>query len=156
MWYRTGASTPGIVRILRNSLCVLIYDGDYIALQILQEVVGHTVIDNAADGILIVIQRNQNILISLRLLIIVPALTQNLSAIQNVIVLNSGNRLAGTDTVGIVGVGVTVKALQLAALLPGQGMTQIGGGIALGIGCVLCNILLAIRFPALFRRLTQD
>ena len=44
---------------------------------------------------------------------------------------NSVNRLAGTDTVGVVGVGVAVKLLQLAALLPGQLMAQISKRIAL-------------------------
>jgi len=92
---------------------VLIGNANDIALQVLLEIIGYTVVDDAADGILIVIQRNQNIPISLCLLIIVPALTQDLGAIQDVIVLNSGNRLAGTDAVGIVGVGVAVKALDL-------------------------------------------
>jgi hypothetical protein len=46
-------------------------------------------------------------------------------------VLHTGNRLAGTDTVGVVGVGVAVKALQLATLLPGQSMAQVSERVAL-------------------------
>ena len=52
--------------------------------------------------------------------------------------LDTCDRLAGTDTVGVVGVGVAVKALQLTTLLPGQLMAQIGGRIALPIS-VYCH-----------------
>ena len=45
--------------------------------------------------------------------------------------LDTCDRLAGTNTVGVVGVGVAVKALQLATLLPGQSMTQISKRITL-------------------------
>ena len=50
--------------------------------------------------------------------------------------LDTGDRLAGTNTVGVISVGdcgfVDLnELLQLTALLPGQGMAQIGGGIAL-------------------------
>ena len=126
-----GRYAPGIVGVSADDFTALIGDGDNIALQVLLEVVGLAVVDDTADRVLIVIQRNQDILISLRSLVIVPALTQNLGAIQEVIMLDTCDRLAGTDTVGVVGVGVAVKALQLAALLPGQLMAQTGGGIAL-------------------------
>ena len=126
-----GRYAPGIVGVSADDFTALIGDGDNIALQVLLEVVRFTVVDNTADGILIVIQRNQNILISLRNLIIVPALTQDLGAIQNVIMLDAAHSLAGTNTVGVVGIGVAVKPLQLAALLPGQLMAQTGGRITL-------------------------
>ena len=45
--------------------------------------------------------------------------------------LDTCDRLAGTNTVGVVGVGVAVKDLQLATLLPGQLMAQIRGRVAL-------------------------
>ena len=126
-----GRHAPGIVGIACNGFTVLINNGDYIALQVLLEIIGLAVVDNTADRVLIVIQRNQNILISLSSLIIVPALTQDLGAIQEVIMLDTCDRLAGTNTVGVVGVGVAVKLLQLAALLPGQLMAQISERIAL-------------------------
>ena len=129
----TGIGALGIVAICAYNSTVLVGDCNDVSLQVLLEVVGLTVVDNTADRILVIIQRNQNILISLRNLIIVPALTQDLGAIQDVIMLDTCDRLADSDAVGSVGVGVAVKGLKLAALLPGQCMTQIGGGIALGV-----------------------
>ena len=126
-----GRHTPSIIAISADDTTVLVGDCNDVSLQVLLEVVGLTVVDNTADRILVIIQRNQNILVSLCLLIIVPALTQDLGAIQDVIMLDTCDRLAGTDTVGIVSVGVAVKLLQLAALLPGQLMAQIGKRIAL-------------------------
>ena len=60
-----------------------------------------------------------------------PFFAENLGSVKSIGVLNSVNSLTCSNTVGIVSVGVAVKALQLAALLPGQGMTQIGGRITL-------------------------
>ena len=128
-----GRHTPSVIGVSADDTTVLVGDCNDVSLQILQEVVGHIVVDDTADRILVIIQRNQNILISLCLLIIVPALTQDLGAIQDVIMLDTCDRLAGTNTVGVVGVGVAVKALQLATLLPGQLMAQIRGRVALSI-----------------------
>ena len=66
--------------------------------------------------------------------------------------LDTCDRLAGTDTVGVVGVGVAVKLLQLATLLPGQGMTQIGGRITLGViddGLLVGTVLVYSNFALL-------
>jgi len=132
------SSAPSIVAVCAYNSTVLIGNGNNIALQVLLEVVRHAVVNNAADGLLVVIDGDEDVLVSLGLLIIVPALTQDLGAVQNVIVLDTVHRLAGTNTVGIVGVGVAVKALQLTALLPGQGVAQIRGRIALPIS-VYCH-----------------
>ena len=118
-----GRHTPSIIAISADDATVLVGDCNDVSLQVLLEVVGLTVVDNTTNRILIVVQRNQRV--------VAPGLSQDLGAIQDVIMLDTCDRLAGTDAVGIVGVGVTVKALQLAALLPGQGMTQIGGRITL-------------------------
>ena len=126
-----GVGTPSIIAISADDNTVLVGDCNDVSLQVLLEVVGLTVVNNAADRILVIIQRNQNILISLRNLIIVPALTQDLGAIQEVIMLDTGDRLAGTDTVGVVGVGVAVKLLQLAAFFPSQGVTEVRNEVAL-------------------------
>ena len=75
--------------------------------------------------------RKRNILIRLRILTIVAALTQDLGDIQNVIMLDATHSLAGTDTVGVVGVGVAVKLLQLATFFPSQGVTKVRNGVAL-------------------------
>ena len=126
-----GRYAPGIVGVSADDFTALIGDGDNIALQILLEIVGLAVVDDTADRVLIVIQRNQDILISLRSLVIVPGLTQDLGAIQDVIMLDTCDRLAGTDTVGVVGVGVAVKLLQLAAFFPSQGVTEVRNEVAL-------------------------
>ena len=47
--------------------------------------------------------------------------------------LHAVDRLTGTNAVGVVGVGITVKGLELPPLFPSQGVTQIGGRIPLGI-----------------------
>ena len=126
-----GVGTPSIIAISADDATVLVGDCNDVSLQVLLEVVRFTVVDNTADRILVIIQRNQNILISLCLLIIVPALTQDLGAIQDVIMLDTCDRLTGTDTVGIVSVGVAVKALQLAAFFPSQGVTEVRNEVAL-------------------------
>ena len=133
-----GVGTPSIIAISADDTTVLVGDCNDVSLQILQEVVGHIVVDDTADRILVIIQRNQNILISLCLLIIVPALTQDLGAIQEVIMLDTCDRLAGTDAVGVISVGNCGfvglnEPLQLAALLPSQSMAQIRGRVALSI-----------------------
>ena len=133
-----GRHTPSIIAISADDATVLVGDCNDVSLQILLEIVGLAVVDNTADRVLIVIQRNQNILISLSNLIIVPGLTQDLGAIQEVIMLDTCDRLTGTDTVGVVGVGdcgfVDLnELLQLTALLPGQLMAQIFDGVALSI-----------------------
>ena len=48
--------------------------------------------------------------------------------------LHTVDGLGGTDTVGVVGVGIAVEGLELATLFPCQGMTQITGGVTL---CVI-------------------
>ncbi len=133
-----GRYTPSIIAISADDTTVLVGDCNDVSLQVLLEIVGHIVVDDTADRILVIIQRNQNILISLCLLIIVPALTQDLGAIQDVIMLDTCDRLAGTDTVGVISVGNCGfvglnEPLQLAALLPSQSMAQIRGRVALSI-----------------------
>ena len=89
------------------------------------EVVGYTVVDDTADRILVVVQGLQNV--------VIPGLPEDINTVQQIIVPDSVDSLAGADAVGIVGVGNAVKGLQLSALLSGQGMTQIVNGVALGI-----------------------
>ena len=50
--------------------------------------------------------------------------------------LHTVDGLGGTDTVGVVGVGIAVKGLELPTLFPCQSMAQITGGVTL---CVIGN-----------------
>ena len=54
-----GANAPGIVAITGNRFSVLVDDRNDVALQILQEIVRRAVVNDAARGILYIIQRNQ-------------------------------------------------------------------------------------------------
>jgi hypothetical protein len=92
-------------------------------LQVLNEVIGRIVIKNTADGIFIIVERNDGIA--------APGFPEDLCAVEGVGMLDPTNCLAGTDTVGVVGVGVTVKGLQLSTLFPSQSVTQASKRIAL-------------------------
>ena len=120
-----GTNAPGIVGVAGYSFGILIHDLNDITLEILVEVERRIIVKDTTDRLLVVVQRNQGILVGLCRLIVVPALTQNLGAVQGIHMLNAIHGLAGTDAVGIVGIGVTVKGLQLSALFPGQRMAQI-------------------------------
>ena len=127
-----GGFAPRIVGVADNHLCILIQNGDDVALQVLLEVVRDVVVQNTKDGILVIVQGNQSILS--------PRLPQNLRAVQDVVVGSAVCGLAGTDAVGIVRVRVTVVGLELTPLFPSERMTQIGQRIAL----VIVSDLLAV------------
>ena len=116
---------PGIVGIGCDLLCILVYDGNNVALQILHEVVRNIVVKDTADRILVVIQRSQDIAI--------PLFPQDLGAVKGIGVLDTVNRLAGADAVGIVGVRVRVEALKLSAFLPRKSVAEISDRVALCI-----------------------
>ena len=89
------------------------------------EIICRVVVDDTADTVLVVVQRNQGT--------VTPGFLQNLGAVQEIGVLNAANRLARADAVGIVGVGVVIKGLELASLFPGQIMTEVLYRVALSI-----------------------
>jgi len=104
-------------------LTVLVGDGNDIALEVFQEVIGRIIIQDAADAVLVVVQGDQNV--------IAPGFTEDFGAIQRVGMLETIDSLGSTDTVGIVGVCVVIKGFELTALLPCQVVLQVGGGVAL-------------------------
>ena len=122
---RDCAYAPGVVSISRYNLGILVNDCNYVALQILLEIVRHTVILDAANTVLVVIQGNQSIT--------APSLSQYFSTVKNIIVSNSIDSLTCADTVGVIGIGIAIKGFELSALLPDKGMTEVSGGIALQI-----------------------
>ena len=127
-----GTDTPGVVGVLGDLVGILVGNGNDVALQVLLEVEVFAVEADTADGILIVVQRNQHIL--------APDFPEDLGAVQNEIVPDTIDGLAGTDAVGVVGIGVAIKGLELAALFPCQGMAKVRNRVAL---CVIGNGLLA-------------
>ena len=46
---------PSIVGVFSDSCCILVNDSNYIALQVLDEVVGNIVVENTANAVLVVI-----------------------------------------------------------------------------------------------------
>ena len=101
--------TPGIVGVSCYGLCILVDDRNYVALQILLEIVRYTVILDAANTVLVVIQGDQGVA--------VPSLSQYFSTVKNIIVSNSIDCLARPNAVGVIGVGIAVKGFQLSALI---------------------------------------
>ena len=45
--------------------------------------------------------------------------------------LDAAHRLARPDTVGVIGIGIAVKAMKLSALFPCQRVPEIGGRVGL-------------------------
>ena len=113
-----GASTPCVVGILGNGLSVLVGDSNDIALQVFQEVIEIAFIQETADTILIVVQRDQQLgMLGIVLTHLRPGFHQDLGAVQRVGMLHAVDGLTGTDAVGVVGIGVAVKGLELPPLL---------------------------------------
>ena len=118
-----GASAPGIIGVVGNGSAAGVGDANNIALQVLQEVEGRIIVNNAADIFLNIIQRNQNIL--------APDFLQDLRTVKGVGVLDIAYCFTGPDAVSVVCVTILTEGLQLPALLPGQVIAQIDGGISL-------------------------
>ena len=121
--YRTRASAPRVVGVSCNSFSVLVYNRNYVTLKILDEVVGNIVVENTANAVLIIVERDKRIA--------VPSLTENLGSVKSIFVLDTIYNLRGTNAVCIVGILNVVKLLELTSLFPSQVMTEVGGGVAL-------------------------
>ena len=100
-------ATPSVVRVSCNSLGCLVYNSNDISLQILDEVVGNIVVKNTANAVLVVVQRNEGVF--------APSFFEDLGAVQRVGMRYTTHRLAGTNTVGVIGVGVAVEGRKLSA-----------------------------------------
>ena len=99
----TDVGAPGIVAVCTDNRAVLIGNANDVALQVLLEVIGHIVVDDAADGILIIVDGDQ--------CVTAPLLTQDLGAIQQVVMGDAVHRLTGTNTVGAVGNSFATKII---------------------------------------------
>ena len=94
-------------------------DSDYVTLLVLDEVVGHIVVENTTNVVLVVIEGNKSIAS--------PSFTENFRAVKGVGMLNFADCFARPDTVGVVGVNIVVKGFQLSVFFPGQSMTEVRG-----------------------------
>ena len=110
--------TPCIIGVSCNDCAVCVRNGNYIALQVLDEVVGNRVVENPANAVLVIIERNKRIFS--------PSLTENLDAVKHVGVENTVHLFACSDAVCIVGILDVVKLLELPSLFPSQSMSEIG------------------------------
>lgn len=88
-------NAPSIVRVFRYRLRILINDGNNVALQILNEIVGNIIVENTANAVLVIVERNERV--------VPPSLTENLSAVKRVGVENAVTLFARSDAVDIVG-----------------------------------------------------
>ena len=114
---RNSTYAPRVIGVSRYCLSILIYNGDYVALQVFDEVIGNVVEENTTNAILIIIERNKGIAI--------PGLTKDLCSVESIGMKNTVNLLACSDAVCVVGISIAVKALELSAFLPSQSMTEI-------------------------------
>ena len=87
--------TPCIVGVSCNDLRILVNDSDDITLQVLGEVVGNRVVENPANAVLVIIERNKRVFS--------PSLTENLSAVNGISMENTVYLFARSDAVCIVG-----------------------------------------------------
>ena len=117
--------TPSVVRVTGYYLGVCIGDGDYVTLQVLKEEVRCAVVGYSTYCILVVVERDKGV--------IAPSFTKYLSTVEGVIVSDAADGLACSDAVGIVGICIRVKGLELSALFPRERMTEIGRRVALCI-----------------------
>ena len=103
-------------------MTVLVGDGNDIALEVFQEVVGGIVVEDTADTVFVIVQGNQGV--------VAPGFAEDLYTIQRIGVLYPVNGLTGTDAIGVVGIGVAVKRLELSALFLRQVFTPIFDEVA--------------------------
>ncbi len=121
--------TPCVVGVAGYGFSALVGDGDYVTLQVFQEVVGDITAEDAADVVLIVVKGSDFLF---DILTLDPLFPEDFGTVQRVGMLDSTHRLGGTDAAGVVGVDIAAEGLKLSALFPDQGVAQIGGG---GNGC---------------------
>ena len=119
------ADAPGVVGVSCDGSRILVYNSHYVALQVPAEIVRLLVVHYAAHALLIVIYRLQSIA--------APSLAEDSRAVEYVRMLYAVYRLARPDAVGVVGICVVVKGLELSALLPRQTMAQVGSRVALRV-----------------------
>ena len=100
-----GASAPGIVLVACYNSSVCIGNCNYVALQVLKEIVCVILIDNTANAVLVVVERNKGVFS--------PGFLENLSSVKGIGVGYAVYSLACSYTVCIVGISVTVKGLKL-------------------------------------------
>ena len=120
-----SANTPGIICVACNDLALVVGNGNNIPLQVLKEIVCVVVVDNTANGILVVVERNKGVF--------APGFLENLSSVKGIGVGYAVYSLACSYTVCIVGISVTVKGLKLTSLFPDESMTEILRRVTLSI-----------------------
>ena len=100
---------------------------------------GNTVVNNTADRVLIIIERNKSI--------IAPGFTKNLSTVEGIFVFYSADGFAGSYTIRIVSILNIIKGFKLTSLFPNEIMTEVADGVTL---YVVNNGLAVIRSEQVF------
>ena len=120
---RTNA--PSVIGITRNSFNVLIENRYNVTLQIFLEIERLIVVHDTADAVLVVIQRDNGV--------VVPFFAEDFGAVEGVNMIHTVNSLARADAVGVVGIAVAVERFQLPTLFPCQCVTEIRSRVALRV-----------------------
>ena len=100
---------PCVVGIARDDFGVPVVDRNDVSLQILLEVKRLVVIDDAADAVLVIVERNKRV--------IAPFFPEDFCPVKRVSVPYAAYRLACADAVCVVGILDIVKGLELSAPL---------------------------------------
>jgi hypothetical protein len=117
--------TPSVIGIPCDCFSVLVNDSNYVTLQVLDEVVGNVIVENTANPVLVIVERDKRIA--------VPSLTKNLGTVESIFVLDTVYNFRGTNTICVVSIGISVEALELSTFLPSQSVTEIVEGVTLNI-----------------------
>ena len=134
------AYAPGIIRILCDGICILVDNGNNVALQVLLEVEWFIIEDNTADRLFIIVERNE--------CIIAPSLAQNFCAVKCVCVFDTVYSLTCTNAVCIVGVSVSIKRFKLSSLFPRQSVSKIRCRVILHVYIVQQNVGVSMKNSA--------
>ncbi len=80
-----------------------INDSNYVALQVLDEVVWSSIVENAANAILVIVERTK--------IIAIPSFAEDLSSVKRVGMENTVYLLTRSDAVCIVSISIAIKEL---------------------------------------------
>ena len=83
---RNGTYAPSVVGVACDHLALVVGNGNDVALKILDEVIGNSVVENTANAVLVVVKGNEGV--------VAPGLLEDLGSVKRVIVLDAVNGLA--------------------------------------------------------------
>ena len=126
--------TPSIIGISRNSLARIIGYRNYIALQVLVEIICNSVVFQSTNCSVKVVERNK--------CISVPRFLNDICTVKSVFVnfavFSYAYLFLDTNAFVVILIRIASKGLKLSALFPFERMTEIIGRVAVGLLYHIC------------------